>query len=193
MSADPTHSWHTLRGETLCQSPWLTVSRETIATPSRPQGVEWMVASRPVAAVVAPRTPEGNYALIRQERLPVRREIWEFPAGQVDGEVTSESILRTASRELGEEAALSCPGGLIPLGVLFSSPGFTNECCHLFLADGVRAAPELLQHDANESIHEVRFFSPEELIRAIADGDICDANTLACFARLQARGLFFRP
>ncbi len=193
MPSAPSASWHTISGETLCESPWLTVNRETIATPTRPQGVEWMVAKRPVAAVVAPRTPEGNYALIRQERLPVRREIWEFPAGQVEGDVSAESILHTASRELGEEAALACPGALISLGVLFSSPGFTNECCHLFLADGVRPAPELRQHDADESIHEVRFFTPEELSLSIASGEICDANTLACFARLQAKGLFLRP
>lgn len=192
MTSDPSHPWRTLAGETLCRSPWLTVTRETIATPGRPHGVEWMVAKRPTAAVVAPRTPDGRYALIRQERLPVRREIWEFPAGQVDGDASEESILATAHRELGEEAALVCPGGLIPLGVLFSSPGFTDECCHLFFADGVHPAPELRQHDANECIHEVRYFEPGELRAAIADGEISDANTLACFARLVARGLFER-
>jgi len=192
MASQPSDPWRTLVGETLCHSPWLSVERETIATPTRPQGVEWIVARRPKAAVVAPRTPEGHYALIRQERLPVRREIWEFPAGQVEGAFTAESVRQTACRELGEEAGLSCPGGLISLGILFSSPGFTDECCHLFLADGVLPAPELLQRDANESIHEVRFFAPEELRRAIADGEINDANTMACFARLVASGLFLR-
>jgi len=183
-------AWPTLHSETLCDTPWLSVAREKIATPSRPAGVEWTVIRRSLAAVVAPRTREGNYILIRQERVPVRREFWEFPAGQVDGEVTPESILATASRELGEEAALSCRAPLVPLGRYFSSPGFTDECCHLFLADGVEAEPGLKCHDANEAIHGVRSFTPDELQRAVAEGEICDANTLACFARLQARGLF---
>lgn len=182
--------WPTLNSEKLCDSPWLSVSREKIATPSRPNGVEWMVIRRSVAAVVAPRTREGNYVLIRQERIPVKREIWEFPAGQVEGAVTPETILATATRELGEEAALACRSPLIPLGMYFSSPGFTDECCHLFLADGVESEPGLQQHDENEAIHGVRSFTPEDLLQAVADGKICDANTLACFARLQARGIF---
>lgn len=190
MDMNTSRAWPTLNSEILCDTPWLSVAREKIATPSRPAGVNWMVIRRPVAAVVAPRTPEGNYVLIRQERVPARREFWEFPAGQVDGEVTPQSILATASRELGEEAALACRTPLIPLGRYFSSPGFTDECCHLFLADGVEQAPGLKCHDANEVIHDVRTFTPDELRRAVAEGEICDANTLACFARLQARGLF---
>ena len=29
-------------------------------------------------------TAEGNFVLIRQERIPIRKAIWEMPAGQVD-------------------------------------------------------------------------------------------------------------
>jgi len=190
MDTNTSGAWPTLHSEILCDTPWLSVAREKIATPSRPAGVNWMVIRRSVAAVVAPRTPEGNYVLIRQERVPTRREFWEFPAGQVDGEVSPETILAAASRELGEEAALACRSPLIPLGRYFSSPGFTDECCHLFLADGVEQAPGLQCHDANEAIHGVRSFTPDELQSAVAEGEICDANTLACFARLQAKGLF---
>lgn len=188
---EPSAHWPSLASLPLCETPWLTVTRETISSPSRPQGTDWVVVRRAVAAVVAPRTPSGDYVLIRQERLPARREFWEFPAGQVEGEASPEAILETAARELGEEAALLCQAPLLPLGRLYSSPGFSNECCHLFLADGVEAAPDLRRHDTNEAIHEVRHFSAHELLQAVADGEICDANTLACFARLQARGIFF--
>lgn len=181
--------WSVLSSEVLCESPWLTVAREKIATPTRP-GVDWFVAKRPAAAVVAPRDAEGNYLLIRQERVAVRRETWEFPAGQVEGPVSEDSIRATALRELGEEAGVVCAEPLLSLGYFFSSVGFTDECCHLFLADGVTAAPELKDHDAQEAIHEVRRFTPAELREEIARGRICDGNTLACFARLNARGIF---
>lgn len=183
-------SWGTLDSEVLCDSPWLTVVKEKISTPSRPEGVDWFVARRPVAAVVAPRDRKGNYLLIRQERVAVRREIWEFPAGQVEGEVTGESVLATALRELGEEAAVIPSEPLVSLGCFFSSVGFTDECCHLFLAKGVRPAPRLRDHDENEAIHEVGKFSPGELREAVACGQIVDSNTLACFARLNAMGDF---
>ena len=166
------------------------MSRELVATPSRPSGVQWMVAHRPAAAVVAPRTEDGKYLLIRQERIPVRRETWEFPAGQVEGEVNEQSIVQTARRELGEEAGVRCPGELVSLGYFFSSVGFTDECCHLFLAPDVVSAAELVDHDALEAIHEVRAFAPEELVAAIAEGVIIDANTMAVFARLHARGFY---
>lgn len=180
-------SWDVLRTESLCVTPWLEVNRETVATPSRPGGVEWTTVVRPTATVIAPRTTEGNYLLIRQERIPVRREMWEFPAGQVDGNAEVEA---TARRELGEEAGVSCPGPLVPLGLFFPSCGFTTECCHLFLAPDIEPAPNLTDHGALEAIHEVREFSPDELCEAIGAGVVSDANTLATFARLQARGLF---
>ena len=183
-------SWSTLSSAVLCESPWLTVTREKIATPSRPGGVDWLVAKRPTAAVVAPRDEEGNYLLIRQERVAVRRETWEFPAGQVEGPISGDAILATAMRELGEEAAVVCPQPLLSLGFFFSSVGFTDECCHLFLAAGVRPAPHLREHDAQEAIHEVRRFAPAELREAVAGGLIIDGSTLACFARLNARGIF---
>ena len=179
--------WSVLRSEALCVTPWLSVDREIVATPSRPEGVEWATVVRPTATVIAPRTLAGKYLLIRQERIPVRREMWEFPAGQVDGGAEIEA---TARRELGEEAGMSCPVPLISLGHYFSSCGFTTECCHLFLASDVEPAPHLTAHDAQEAIHAVREFSPDELSEAIAAGEICDANTLATYARLLARGIF---
>ncbi len=181
--------WRLLEEEILCSSPWLTVAREKVATPSRPPGVDWMVARRPVAAVVVPRMPSGYFVMIRQERVAVRRETWEFPAGQVDGAVTAETILATAHRELGEEAGLRCVGELVPLGMVFSSVGFTTECCHLFLAPEVVPAPELTLHDAHEAIHEVKEVTAAEFRSGVADGSISDCNTLAVFARLAAMGL----
>lgn len=127
--------------------------------------------------------------MIRQERIPVGRELWEFPAGQVEGAADAETIRATALRELGEEAGVSCPGELVALGMFFSSAGFTTECAHLFLALDVVASPELKCPDSHEAIHEVRELSMDELTRAVADGTICDANSLAAYARLTARRL----
>lgn len=167
----------------------MRVDRETVATPTRPDGIEWVVAHRRIAAVVAPRAPSGDFYLIRQERIPVRRALWEFPAGQIEGSVTEPSIRDTALRELGEEVGAECRGELLPLGMFFSSVGFTDECCHLFLATDVRPRPAGPAHDACEAILEVGLFSPENLREMIAAGDIVDSNTLATFARLTARGL----
>jgi ADP-ribose pyrophosphatase len=179
-------AWRVLKSETLCDTPYLKVRREHIATPSRPDGVTWMVARRHTAAVVAPRRTDGKFILIRQERVAVRRVLWEFPAGQVDGEVNEKSIYETALRELGEEAGVSCSSELVPLGYFFSSVGFTDECCHLFLARDVVPREEGFDHDEHEAILEVGQFSEEELAGLIGRGEIVDSNTLATYARLKA-------
>ncbi len=181
--------WRILSSENLCDTPYLRVHRQRIATPTRPDGVPWIVAQRHTAAVVAPRTVDGKFILIRQERLAVQKVLWEFPAGQVDGEVNPTTIHQTALRELGEEAGVSCSSELIALGYFYSSVGFTDECCHLFLAKDVVPRAEGFDHDEHEAILEVRAFSADELARLIGSGEIVDSNTLATYARLKARRL----
>jgi ADP-ribose pyrophosphatase len=189
MKSGAEQKWRVLSSETLCDTPYLRVQREQVATPSRPDGVTWMVARRHTAAVVAPRTVDGRFILIRQERIAVRRVLWEFPAGQVDGDVNETTIYETALRELGEEAGVSCSSELVSLGCFFSSVGFTDECCHLFLARDVVPRAEGFDHDEHEAILEVREFSEEELTGLIGAGEIVDSNTLATYARLKARRL----
>jgi ADP-ribose pyrophosphatase len=190
MSSDePSPGWRLLGSEPLCETPYIKVAIERVATPSRPDGVEWSVAHRRTAAVVAPRTPEGKYILIRQERIAARRELWEFPAGQVDVDVSEVSIRETAVRELGEEAGVYSTGEMISLGYFYSSPGFTDECCHLFLATDVVPREDGVHHDEHEAILEIRAFTADELREMIASNKIVDANTLSVYSRLCARKL----
>jgi len=180
--------WRELDTKVLTETPYLRVVQEHVATPSRPQGVEWTVVRRKQAAVVAPRTVDGRYILVRQERVAVRKELWEFPAGQIDGVVTPETILETAHRELGEEAGYRVSGELIALGVFYPSVGFTDELGHLFLATEVVPRDGGHAHDEAEAIVDCRAFTVVELREAIASGEICDANTLCLFARLVTLG-----
>jgi ADP-ribose pyrophosphatase len=182
--------WRLLGSQTLCDTDHLKVYQERVATPSRPDGVEWTVARRRTAAVVAPRTPEGKYILVRQERVAVRRVLWEFPAGQVDENELSEAAIReTALRELGEEAGVHTATALTALGYFYSSAGFTDECAHLFLATDVVPREDGSKHDEHEAIVDVRAFSVEELGEMITSNEIVDANTLSLYARLSAHGL----
>lgn len=182
-------AWRVLQSRIFCDTPYLTLAQELITTPSRPDGVRWMVAHRPAAVVVAPRTPDGRFLLIRQERAAIRQITWEFPAGQIDGEVSEAAIRETALRELGEETGMRCDGELISLGFFYSSVGFTDEHCHLFLATDVVPRPEGVDHDENEAILETRAFSKDELQAMLASCEIFDANSLAVYSRLVLRQL----
>jgi ADP-ribose pyrophosphatase len=188
-----TPGWETISADLKYHNPFLQVFISKIRTPSRPDGALWTIVHRKAAAVIAPMTPDGRLLLIRQERIPVRAALWEFPAGQLDNpaEQDDTAIRATAHRELREESGyeLAPDGELIPLGSFFSSPGFTDEHGYLFLARGVVPSPAGPMHDENEAIHEVRAFTVPELRRMIAGNEIRDANTLSTFARLSALGL----
>ncbi len=186
-----TGGWRTLGSETLFANTHLEVLRVCVTSPSRPAPFAWTVCHRKAAVVIAPMTAAGEFVLIRQERVPIRAALWEFPAGQIDDNEEPDAIRSTGLRELREEAGYElAPGGeLVSLGHFFPSSGFTDEHSHLLLARPVIPSPAGAQPDAAESILECRTFPPEELRAMIASGEVRDANTLATFARLVAMGL----
>ena len=170
----------------------VTVVSEKLHTPSRETPRSWTTVRRKSAVVIAPVTREGKIVLIRQERIPIRETIWEMPAGQVDEVCAAGSFKDVALRELREETGyeLASEGELTSLGDFFSSPGFTDERAFLVLARPVQRSAQGHAHHESEAIVDCREFSLAELKRMIASEEIRDANTLAMFARIVARGIF---
>ncbi len=186
-------NWRTLDRELTYDGHYAKVYHETVATPTRPDGITWTVVRRKNAVVVAPKTTDGRWLLIRQERIPIRAAIWEFPAGQIEWAAGdfSELQVATAWRELREETGYTASDAsrLVPLGLFFTSAGFTDEHSHLFLADQLVPHPDGSEHDDAESIIECRAFTSAELTSMVISGEIRDANTLATYARLAALDL----
>ncbi len=185
--------WDTLESKMVFSNPYLEVRLEKVKTPTRPEGASWTVAHRKGATVVAPITPEGRLILVQQERIPIRANLWEFPAGQIDeANEHDEAIIRaTVLRELREEAGydLGPKSELIPMGLFFSSAGFMDEHSHLFAATNVVPAAGEFAPDESEAFTDCRAFSQEEFRAMIASGEIRDANTLSAFARMVVLGV----
>lgn len=186
--------WEELEATSVYRNPWVECLRVRTLTPSRREKpVEWTVVRRKRGAAIAPITPSGGILLVRQERVPLRQTLWEFPAGQIDiaGPLTDEDIRDTALRELREETGyeLGSGGVLLPLGYYFSSQGFTDEQVYLFAAVGVVPHAGGQQTDANEVIYEAREFSPAEFTGMMERCEVRDANTLSLAAKLMLRGL----
>jgi 8-oxo-dGTP pyrophosphatase MutT (NUDIX family) len=185
-------AWATVQSEVLFRNPHIEVRDETVVIPGENHPRHWTVVGRKKAVVIAPVTTEGRFVLIHQARIPVRRWLWEFPAGQVDETKTPslEQLHQTALRELAEEAGYELAGdeSLRYLGHYFPSQGFTDEENHLFVARPVRKNKLGFQPERAEAISDHREFSLDELRSMIADSTIQDANTLALFARLVAQG-----
>jgi ADP-ribose pyrophosphatase len=185
--------WHILETNSLFRNAYLEVFHERVTLPGEVRVRDWTVVRRKQAVVVAPVTEDGDFVLIHQARIPVRKMLWEFPAGQIDSSFHPgmELIRETALRELTEETgySLSADGELTYLGHYYSSQGFCDETPHLFLARPVRVTGFGRKPDDSESILECREFSLGDLSSMIADSVIQDANTLALYARLSAKRL----
>jgi ADP-ribose pyrophosphatase len=185
-------NWKTISTERHFANANLEVVTDRVQTPARPDPRAWTIVHRKAAVVVAPMTRDGKIVLIRQERIPVRQAIWEMPSGQIDDHNADEEKIKDAAvRELREESGyeLASDGQLVSLGHYFSSPGFTDERCYLFLARPVQPCEEGSRHDEGESILDCREFTVEEIRHMIAENHICDANTLSICAALAARGV----
>ena len=77
--------WQILEINSLFKNPHIEVFQERVILPGEVRVRDWTVVRRKQAVVIAPLTSEGNFVLIHQARIPVRKILWEFPAGQIDG------------------------------------------------------------------------------------------------------------
>jgi 8-oxo-dGTP pyrophosphatase MutT (NUDIX family) len=119
---------------------------------------------------------------VRQPREAIGSpDLLEIPAGKLDE--VGEAPLDTAKRELAEEIGKQA-SDWEPLGSFYTSPGFTDEEVHLFLATGISDVDERPQVEHDERIDvEVRPLSDLDAVLAEAK----DSKTLIALARLRER------
>ncbi|RZU48878.1 ADP-ribose pyrophosphatase [Krasilnikovia cinnamomea] len=154
------------------------------------------VTENPGAVGVVALDDADRVVLIKQYRHPVRRKLWELPAGLRD--VAGEDLALTALRELAEEADLVA-GRLDLLVDLHTSPGFSNETIRLFLARDLSPVPEDGRHvrtDEEADLEIVRV-DLDEAVAMILRGEITNASAvggvLAASAARAAGWTTLRP
>ncbi len=136
------------------------------------------VIEHPGCVVMIPKTADGKYLLVRQYRFPLRKKIWEFPAG---GREKNESFTAAAKRELMEEIAMR-PRKLKKLFEFYPTPGISGEKMVMYLAENFTRAR--MPCDEDEDL-EVREFSSPEIDKMIREKKIIDGKTLLGFFYLK--------
>src|SRR2546421_1745639 len=110
---------------------------DTIRFPDGSTG-ELEVIRHPGAAAVVPclTDPKGSdptILMIKQYRYAAGGPLWEIPAGTLD---SGEAPDACARRELLEETGVTAER-LERLSAILTTPGFTNEVIHQFMASGL--------------------------------------------------------
>jgi 8-oxo-dGTP pyrophosphatase MutT (NUDIX family) len=140
------------------------------------------IVVHPGAVGVVVLDDQENLWLVRQPREAVGvPDLLEIPAGKLDEE--GESPLEAGRRELAEEIGKRAEHWE-SLGSFYTSPGFTNEEVHLFLATGIADVDERPEVEENERIDvEVRPLSDLDAIIA----ETRDSKTLIGLLKLKTR------
>lgn len=176
-------------GRSVFRGRLLDVRVETAEYPDGSTG-ELEVVRHPGAAAVLPvvrpeeRCDAGTSVgviLLRQYRYAVGGVIWEVPAGKLDGDEPPDDCAR---RELLEETGIEARR-LERLTTLMTTPGFTDERVHLYLATGLTFG--VSDREAQEFI-EIRTVDLAVALAMVDRGEIGDAKTVACLL-LAARRL----
>jgi ADP-ribose pyrophosphatase len=133
------------------------------------------VVVHPGAVAVLPVLENGQFAMIRNHRWTVGKQLLEIPAGTLE---PHEDPIECAARELEEEAGYRA-GRIEPLTEIFTSPGVLTERMWIYSAHELTKTRQNLQSDEKIVVDIMESVS---LRRMICDGQIEDGKTVAALA-----------
>jgi ADP-ribose pyrophosphatase len=128
-------------------------------------------ASAIVPFLSDPRGDDPQILLIKQYRYAVGGYLYEVPAGRLE---VGESPVDCARRELREETGCEAEE-ITALLSLYTTPGFTDELIHLFVASGITRGTRRTEADEFLTVETMSLSRALEMVR---NGEIRDAKTV---------------
>ena len=127
-------------------------------------------ASAVVPFLSDPRGADPTVLLLKQYRYAAGGTIYEIPAGRLEPGELPETC---AHRELLEETGCTATS-MVKLTSMFTTPGFTDERIHLFLASGITRGEA---HPESDEFMETESVPLSKALQMIERGEIQDAKT----------------
>jgi ADP-ribose pyrophosphatase len=160
----------------------INLDRDTVRFPDGSTGELEMIRHPGASAVVPfldePRGADPRIHLIRQFRHAANGPIWEIPAGRLD---PGETPATCAQRELEEEIGLTADV-LARLITIYTTPGFTDEKIHVFLAHELRKGVHRREPDEFMEVHTRRL---SEVMGMVRTWEIQHGKTLGAWLYIQ--------
>lgn len=134
------------------------------------------VVKHPGGVVVVAQKDENTILLVQQFRYPIKKAIFELPAGKLKkGEDPDAAIKRELEEETGFVA-----NQWKSLGFIYPTPGFCDERLYLYHATDLVKTKQNL--DEGE-ILEYFEYNKEEVFEMIKSGEINDSKTICALMR----------
>ena len=162
-------------GERVYSGRIINVDLDTVRFPNGSVGALEMVRHPGASAIVPflsdPKGEDPQILLLRQYRYAAAGTLYEIPAGRLD---PGETPADCARRELREETGCTAERveGLL---TFYTTPGFTDERIHLFMAVGLTHGAS--GHELDEFI-EVETLRLSRALTMIERGEISDGKTI---------------
>lgn len=166
-------------GQELLRARRFTVERREYNVPGLGP-VQGELVVHPGAVLVLPLLSADEVVLISNHRFSVGRELLELPAGTLE---PGEAPAVCAARELEEETGYLADH-IEPLTTFYTSPGFTTELMHAFVATGLTHRGQ--KCEPTEQIR-VQPMPLAQALDACVDGRIVDGKTIAALALYHYR------
>ncbi len=163
----------TLRSERRYSGTVFNLVVDDVEYPSGNRGVR-EIAEHPGGSVVVPILDDGSVLLVNQFRYPVKKNLFELPAGKLSA---GEDPKVCAARELEEETGYTADT-LTKLTAMYTTPGFCSEQLHLYAATGLKKSPTGQRLEEGEMDLTVKAFPLHEVIRMIESQAIVDGKTI---------------
>lgn len=152
----------------------ISLDVDTVRFPDSSVGELEMVRHPGASAVVPflsdPAGGDPQVLLIRQYRYAAEGYLYEIPAGRLN---PRENPRDCALRELKEETGCSAEH-VDELFTMYTTPGFTDEKIHLFMATGLTSGET--KHEADEFL-ELQPMPLSRALQMIQAGEIQDSKT----------------
>ena len=160
----------TLESEFIFNGRLLKVYRDRVQLPNGHESQREFIRHQGAVGIL-PILDDGSMIFVRQFRYPVKKVLYEIPAGKIEGD---EAPLSCAKRELSEESGYTARD-FKKLTSILTTPGFTDEQIHLYAATGLTSGK---QHPDEDEFLNVVILTPEEVKERVLSGEICDAKSL---------------
>ena len=170
-------SYQTISSRRVYSGRLLRVDQDQVLLPNG-STTDLEMVRHPGASAVVPFVTEEDILLVRQFRYAAQGFILEVPAGTLQKEEPPDDCAR---REVEEEAGYRA-GRILKIGSIYTTPGFTDEVIHLYVARDLTPVAQKLDADEVLTVERLPFKRAIELIRM---GEIVDSKTIC--ALLMAR------